>query len=201
MATHGEKAGASSPGPTSLTLLDRIRANDQSAWVRLVDLYGPLVYAWCRQAGLKEDDRADVFQEVFLAVSRHGARFRKEKPGDSFRGWLRIITRNKINDQFRRGQGQPDAAGGSAARERLLQVPGPAEEESAKGADELWHRALEQIRRHFDDRTWQAFWCVTVEGRTSTEAAAALGLTANAVRKAKVRVLQRLRQEFGDLLS
>lgn len=54
------------------------------------------------------------------------------------------------------------------------------------------------VRSEFEDRTWQAFWRVAVEGHATAEVAADLGITANAVRQAKSRVLRRLRQELGD---
>src|SRR5262245_12767745 len=89
----GREAQPSSGTPRSL--LDRVRADDAAAWDRLVKLYGPLVLGWCRSWGLREHDTADVFQEVFQAVAAHLASFRKEKEGDTFRGWLRVIARNK----------------------------------------------------------------------------------------------------------
>lgn len=91
-----------SPSSTSTSLLDRVRARNQSAWRHLVDLYGPLVYGWCRRAGLREEDAADVTQDVFLAVARNFDRYEHDGPNASFRGWLRTITSNKINDLFRR---------------------------------------------------------------------------------------------------
>src|SRR5262249_2315434 len=83
---------------TSLTVLARVRAHDETAWGRLVSLYGPLVYGWCLRAGLQAADAADVGQEVFAAVARNIPSFRRDRPGDSFRGWLYVITRSKISD-------------------------------------------------------------------------------------------------------
>ena len=40
---------------------------------------------------------------------------RRDRSGDSFRGWLWTITQNKIRDQFRYRQGAPQAEGGSDA--------------------------------------------------------------------------------------
>jgi hypothetical protein len=74
----------------------RARARDASAWERLIALYEPLVCHWCRRAGLQEADAADVRQEVFLAVSRGLADFRRDGGAGTFRGWLRVITRNKV---------------------------------------------------------------------------------------------------------
>src|SRR5438105_11562758 len=79
---------------TSLGLLERARTDDAAAWGRLVALYAPLVFHWCRRWGLQEEDAADVFQEVFRSVASHLGGFRKERAGDTFRGWLRTIARS-----------------------------------------------------------------------------------------------------------
>jgi RNA polymerase sigma-70 factor (ECF subfamily) len=109
-----------SPEATSPTLLARVQANQAGAWERLVDLYAPLVYHWCRRWSLGPEDAADVFQEVFRSVAEHIARFRHDQPGVTVRGWLRTITRNKVCDHFRRNVDQPRAAAGSDAQMLLL---------------------------------------------------------------------------------
>jgi RNA polymerase sigma-70 factor (ECF subfamily) len=189
---------------TSLTLLGRVQANEPGAWERLIDLYAPLVYHWCQRGGLRDEDAADVFQEVFRAVAEHIAGFRRDRPGDTFRGWLRTITRNKVRDHGRRHAGQPRAAGGTDAQLRLQSVPQSAEpddpEETGLVIRQL-HRTLEAIRGEFEERTWQAFWMVQMEGRDTSAVGAELGMTAAAVRKAKFRVLRRLREELDDLLD
>jgi RNA polymerase sigma-70 factor (ECF subfamily) len=82
------------PPTTPLTLLERVRANDPEAWARLVALYRPLVLSWCTRAGVHAADAEDVAQEVFLAAAHALDHFRRDRPGDTFRGWLRVITRN-----------------------------------------------------------------------------------------------------------
>ena len=62
----------------------------------------------------------------------------------------------------------------------------------------LFGRAVSLIRDEFEPRTWQAFWLTAVEGRTPTEVSAELGMSPGAVRVAKSRVLQRLREELGE---
>jgi RNA polymerase sigma-70 factor (ECF subfamily) len=188
---------------TSRSLLERVRADDPGAWDRLVTLYAPLVFHWCRRWDLSEDDSADVFQEVFGAVARHIGTFRKEKAQDTFRGWLRAITRNKVHDHFRRLVRQPRGEGGSEAQARLAQLPAPAEPDEgpaeAPAERELLRRALELIRAEFEERTWQAFWRTAVEGSAPRDVAAELSMSPGAVRVAKSRVLARLREELGDM--
>lgn len=188
---------------TSLSLLVRLRANDATAWDRLVVLYAPLIYHWCRKLALPEQEAADVFQEVFQAVAAKITTFRKEQPGDTFRGWLRVITQNKVHDHFRRQGREPQAAGGSEAHIRFLQLESldipevPEDEERAY--QQLIQRALELIRCEFTVRTWQAFWRVAVDGQRAVDVAEELEMRPGAVRVAKSRVLQRLRQELGEL--
>jgi RNA polymerase sigma-70 factor (ECF subfamily) len=202
---HPGPAGGESPpsSATSRSLLQRARSADAGAWDRLVALYGPLVLHWCRHGGLRPEDAADVFQEVFQAVAAHLGGFRKEREADTFRGWLRTITRNKVRDFFRRQGREPGAVGGTDAHRRLAQLPAPAEEgpDGAEAERGLFRRALDLIRGEFEERTWQAFWRTTVAGQAAKDVAADLGMSPGAVRVAKSRVLHRLREELGDLME
>lgn len=192
-----------SSGSTSSTLIRRARERDPEAWRRLVDLYGPLVFHWCRQSGLNSPDAADVVQDVFAAVSRALERFEHGREENSFRGWLRVITQNKIRDHFRRHAENIHAAGGTEAGCRLAEIPdvlaGPSTEASDRRAlSGLYRRALDLVRSEFEERTWQAFWRSVVEGQETAAIAADLGISANAVRQYKSRVLRRLREELGE---
>jgi RNA polymerase sigma-70 factor (ECF subfamily) len=198
-----ERGGPHPSSATSRSLLARVQADEPDAWDRCVQLYAPLVLHWCRSRGLQDPDVADVFQEVFRAVVANVQRFRKEQPGDTFRGWLRRITQNKMRDHFRRLDGDVQGVGGSSARDRFAQLPwpqplgdDPAPDDPAERA--LIGRATALIRGEFEERTWAAFWRTAVEGRSAKEVAAELDMSAGAVRVAKSRVLHRLREELGD---
>ena len=82
----GSHAESADPSSVSSTLLERVKARRPEAWERLVDLYAPVVYRWCRQSGVRREDAADVVQEVFSSVATHVVDFRRERPGDSFTG-------------------------------------------------------------------------------------------------------------------
>ena len=192
----------SDPPSTSPTLLERVRRHDQEAWARLVYLYAPLIIHWCHTGGVRGADADDLRQEVFQAVAARIADFRRDRPGDTFRGWLRGITRHKLLDHYRKRQGQPAAAGGTDAQQRLLEVADPVEPtETPEQVTGLYHRALELVRAEFEVQTWQMFWRVAVEDQAPADVAAELNVTPAAVRKAKSRVLRRLREEVGDLLE
>jgi RNA polymerase sigma-70 factor (ECF subfamily) len=197
-----EVEGTPSSTGTSRSLLDAARVRDPEAWERMVALYAPLVLHWCRQWGLQEDDAADVFQDVFHSVATHLTAFRKSSARDTFRGWLRTIAQNKVNDVFRRRRREPPGVGGSEAQAQLSQLPTPTRVDGDEPADAavsaLLRRGLDLIRSEFEVRTWQAFWLTAVEGRAPRDVADELGMSGGAVRVAKSRVLHRLRAALGD---
>jgi RNA polymerase sigma-70 factor (ECF subfamily) len=189
---------------TSRSLIQRAIGECPQAWERLSLLYTPLVYSWCRRTGLQPHDAADVVQDVFRALLRGLKQFRHDRSGDSFRGWLWTITRNKMLDHRRAEQREPRAAGGSSAQRRFAELPDSAPEEndpaqSQAVRSELARRAMELMRQDFETTTWQAFWLTGVEGKTAAQAAETLGLSPAAVYMAKSRVLRRLREELSGL--
>lgn len=191
-----------SSGATSPSLLDRARASDRDAWDQLVRLYSPLVFSWCRRFGLSLEDAADVTQDVWQSVAGAIGRFERDRGG--FRAWLYTVVRNKIHDHFRKAGKRPAAAeGGSAAHERLAAVPDAEPDDDASVAEtvSLLRRALEVVRRDFEPHTWDAFWALSVEGRTAAETATALRTTPDAVYQAKARVMRRLRETLGEQLG
>jgi RNA polymerase sigma-70 factor (ECF subfamily) len=204
MANSAGNSDGRASTSTSRSLLVRLHAHDPAAWDRLVTLYAPLVWHWCRRMNLARQDAADVFQDVFQAVAAHIDAFEKRRPQDTFRGWLRTITRNKVLDHFRRERNRPRAAGGTAAQLWLAQVPeaeadwDEGDPEEAALHSQMLRRALDGIRGEFEERTWRAFWGMVVDGRSAHEVGRDLGMTPGAVRVAKCRVLHRLRGELGE---
>ena len=193
-------------GSTSSSLLRRVRTRDSEAWGRLVRIYGPLVSFWLRRAGLQPADATDdVFQEIFRAVADGIDSFRKDHPSDTFRGWLRIITRSKVADHFRHAESQPMAEGGSAAYRRLQEAEDQSQDNDDSDESEvnvvgqLRRQAMELVRAEFEPRTWEMFWRTTVEEQAAKDVAADMGVSSAMVRLAKFRVLHRLREELEGL--
>lgn len=184
---------------TSLSLLERLREpGAQDAWARFVRLYTPLLYYWARRAGLQEPDASDLVQDVFTLLVEKLPAFRHDGTG-SFRSWLRTVTMNKWRERGRRAALPVTGDGGTLAH---LAAPDPLEEYwETDYRRHLVAQALRLMQAEFQPTTWQACWEHVVGGKSAAEVAAALGLTAGAVRAAKFRVLSRLRQELGGLLE
>lgn len=206
-----QPADACSENRTSHSLIGRVMENDPDAWERLVKLYSPLVYFWCNKSGLPQTDLHDVFQEVFHSLARNIGKFRRIENG-TFRGWLRTMTRNKLNDYFRKSGREPKPVGGTEALHFMEQISAASERQRSSTRAEsqqteaqiqhsLLRQALANIRHHFQEQTWKAFWMVVIDGRETSDVAQDLGMQPGTVRVAKSRVLKRLRLEIGDAVE
>jgi RNA polymerase sigma-70 factor (ECF subfamily) len=189
---------------TSLTLLERAKQNDQQAWGRLVKLYSPLVYRLCRVSQVQASDSRDIVQDVFRSVFANIDRFRRDRPGDSFRAWLLTITKNKIRDYFRARERHIQAAGGTDMQRLMQQLPALDWDASRDGSSfdsrsNVMRRVLGMVRSDFEERTWQAFWMTTIEGHEVVDVAEQLGISKWSVYQAKSRILGRMRDELDGL--
>lgn len=194
----------SSSDATRNSLLQRALQQNPQAWRELVDLYGPLVTAWCNRCHLDAHAAADCVQDVFTAVAVALPGFQPLRSTGSFRAWLWTITRNKVRDHLRRNAHRPKATGGSTALGNIQQLPDPfpipAEEPTCElELRDLTSRALTQVQCEFEARTWQAFWRSVVDGIDTATVAEELRVSSAAVRQARSRILRRLREQLGDV--
>src|SRR5439155_17839273 len=93
--------------------------------------------------------------------------------------------------------------GDTDMKRRLEQQPAPVEDEAAAWERDyerqLFALATEQVRRDFQESTWQAFWLTAIQGKSGKEVARILGITTAAVYLAKRRVMARLKQQIEYL--
>lgn len=191
-------------GVTSLTLLERLKVRESDGWSRFCRVYGPLVYAWARHAGLQCSDAADIAQEVFLVVVRRIAEFQRIRDRN-FRNWLWTISHNVIQAYSRKSRNRPAVVGGTtgnlcfAELADLDSAADPASEIDDRSGIVL--RVLHSLQEEVTDSAWQAFWRTAVGGEAASVVAADLGLTHWAVYKTKARLLHRVRLELDGLVS
>lgn len=185
------------PQTTHVSLLHQLKSTQDSvAWSKFVVLYTPLVCQWVAQLNIRDSERDDVVQEVFLNLLNKIADFEYDA-SRSFRGWLRTMTINKVRDHLRK-------------KNRLSEPQFVAHLEHVEAnetdyltqqeyRDQLAATALKMMRQHFSQTTWLACWEHVANGKSAPEVAAQLGISTNAVYLARGRVLQRLRQELAGL--
>ena len=180
---------------TRPSLLLRIRdPRDTQSWQDFVDVYGPLVYGYCRRRGLQDADAAEVMQEVLLQVNRSMSAFDYHPDQGRFRHWLGAVIRSKLSRLYRRNH--PERANSLMDEFRSITRDTQWNEEFNR---HLLQTALEQIRPHFTDTTWCAFELVWVEGVPATDAAARLAEPLDRIYVAKSRVLKRLQAAVREL--
>lgn len=185
---------------TSVNLLERLKQADTgTAWVRFVELYVPLIFYWARQHGLNAEDAADLVQDVLVTLVTKLPSF-EYNPDMRFRGWLQTITLNRARDWERRRKLRPTTSQ-SSFMERLPQAESSDLFDESEYQAFLVQRARTLIMSEFEPVTWEACWRYVTDGSSAEEIARELGISANAVRIAKCRVLRRLRQELAGLLD
>ncbi len=189
---------------TSTSLIALAKRRDGAAWERLVRLYSPLIYYWCRSGRMNSDDAADVVQDVLRAVAGGLARFDHESEGATFRGWLRTITQNKLRTFLQKRRTTPQAPGGSDAYQHLAAIADHLtdEDEISRPNDAvlLCQRALALVQQEFEPKSWKVFTRVTLDNVAPSDVANELGVSVGSVYKVKSRVLARLREHLADLL-
>lgn len=193
---------------THPSLLSGLRRQHEPSWERLVDLFGPMVYAMCRRSGLGSEAAADVMQETFLSVSKSLAKFKYRDSSDTFRGWLCRIAQHRIADFHRRRSAVLSAVGGSELRDAIEAFADPIAESDSLSDDTsltsddmraVVGRAAALVQSEVEPRSWNAFWMTAIEGQAAPEVAKSLGMQSAAVRKAKSRIARRLREVIGDV--
>jgi RNA polymerase sigma-70 factor (ECF subfamily) len=190
---------------TPVSLLERLRLRpDPASWQRLVDLYTPLIRDWLRRQAVQPADIDDLTQDVLGTVARELPQFHHDLRRGAFRRWLRTVTVNRLRNFWRAARLRP-AVGSATVEEALAQLA-----DSSSDLSRLWdeehdrhvvRRLLELIEPEFEPTTWQAFRLLVLDGLPTREVAAAVGLSVNAVRIAKSRVLSRFRREIEGLVD
>jgi RNA polymerase sigma-70 factor (ECF subfamily) len=190
---------------TPVSLLERLRLRpDTDSWRRLVDLYTPLVHDWLRRQGVQPADVDDLCQDVLGTVARELPHFRHDLRRGAFRRWLRTVTVNRLRNFWRAARVRP-AVGGASFEEALDRLADPNSDLGRVWDEEhdrhVVRRLLQLIEPEFEPTTWRAFRLLVLDGLPTRDVAAAVGLSVNAVRIAKSRVLSRFRREIEGLVD
>lgn len=182
---------------TPVSLLHGLREQDDDAWTRLVDMWTPLLFGFCRSKGFSSVDADDIVQAVMIRVYRGLPKFCRDGKGKRFRFWILTILRNEIADFYKRKANGIGAVGGSDNQIHLGNLA-----DSLKESDSDWFsparimtRLLDVIRHDFSEQNWRAFELVHLENHSNKEAAEKLGIKENAVRQATHRIRKRIAEE------
>jgi len=191
---------------TSLTLLFRASCNIQTAWNKLFHQYSPSIFARCNKTWcLNKDDSENAVQDVFSAISRKLAEFRRARKG-SFRKWIRIITDNKCKDTIKQTP-VAVAVGGEETRKAIENIADPYAEDATdidstpppKNQDTQSNPVLltiKTIKRVKTKRDWEIFEAVIMENQPRLEVAKSKDVSLNVVNLVVSRVRKAFKEEL-----
>ncbi len=159
---------------------------------RLLEGVAPVTRARLARLRLPAADADDLVQEVAAVVARRLPEFEGAGRPGAFAAWVREIAARTALRHRRDAARRPAPAGDALD---ALPDPAPAPDEQAERADDrrALARLLARAAPEFGPAAWAAFRATTLAGRPAREVLRDLGLTPNAVRLARSRVLARLR--------
>ena len=190
---------------TSVSLLERLRtaSPDKSDWMRVQEIYLPLIRRWLARVPGLGDEADDLAQEILVVMVREIPRFERQREG-SFRAWLRQVTVNRVRTYHKQRRRAPvvGLAQSDGFIDRLAEPNGDLVREWDLDHDRhVFQNLLAVVQPDFSPTTWGAFQRFAIDGLPAAWVAQELGLTENAVIQAKSRILKRLREEAGELLG
>ena len=170
-------------------LMRASNAGDAAAYRALLAGIAPVlrgvVQRGLTRAGLGASEAEDIVQETLLAIHLKRHTWREDEP---LAPWIRAIARNKLVDALRR-RGRSSNVPIDDFTETL---PAPEEERRLSSME------ADKVLGMINGRSREVVQAMAVEGLSTREAAARLGLTEGAVRVALHRGLTSLAHALRD---
>jgi len=170
-------------------LLLRHLRGDPQAFADLVSRYRAPVYSYLLRCGVAEQDRDDLFQEIFIRIHRAAPGYQSNRP---LHPWLFTIVANAVRNQIRQKKVRdlvygeppvndpPDAAAGGEEQFRAMQT-------------RVW---LEQRIRELPHAQREALLLTCIQGLPQKQVASILGLRLNTLkthlRRARLALVKQL---------
>ena len=191
---------------TRSSLIQRLKATiNGESWEEFFHTYWELIYNVARRAGLSEADAQDIVQETILKVHNSLDRFEYNRKRGTFKGWLRTVTRSRLNDFFKKQQRRPALNQPlEEAADELQNLEDPEGPEIEKIWDEEWNRnliqaALSRTKKLSSPKQFQIFKCHYIDEWTVRETCRTLGVNAAQVYMAKQRIGKIFREAVETL--
>ena len=190
MAVPAIKMPASGAVLSDGEVVRRVLEGDRSLFELLMRRYDQRAYRAARSILRDDAEAEDAMQEGWMQAWR---RLRQLEDGESFAGWLVRITVNEALARLRHRRPLHDADGD----DELAEVAGREDPESDAAAREL-AQVVEAAVDALPLAQRTAFVLREVDGLSTEETAAALGITAGAVKLRLHRARVAIRGALGD---
>jgi RNA polymerase sigma factor (sigma-70 family) len=185
--------------PTRSSLLGRLRdVGDDASWRVFFETYWRLIYNVARKSGLEDEDAQDVVQDTVIAVARRMPEFVYDPARGSFKQWLLLITRRRIQDRLRQIYRSLRTLNPAETQESLIYEnvasPTPAPDTLIDAAwenawrDNIFQMALARVRERANPKFFQVFDYCVLQELPPSRVARMLGLSVARVYLAKHRI-------------
>ncbi len=181
--------------PTTTALLQGLfDPENEAVWEEFHARYQPIIVAVARRVGLTVEDAADVAQETLIKFFQEYRAGKYDRQRGRLRSWVVGIARYRIADlnraKARRRDWRGESIIGSVPDEDHL--GGLWDEECRR---EVLNHAMTDLREttKLDARTIQAFQQLSLDQRSPSQVAEDMGMSIDAVYKAKQRCIEQLR--------
>jgi RNA polymerase sigma-70 factor (ECF subfamily) len=154
--------------------MERYASGDESAFAEIYDSVAPRLYSYLLRRTHDATASEDLVQQTLLQM--HGARG-SFIPGSMVMPWAFAIARRLFIDRVRRTRRELPSESDSESEALVCSETA----EDAAEARQLAARLSEELRR-LPESQRVAFELLRIDGLSHTEAAAALGVTVNAVK-------------------
>jgi RNA polymerase sigma factor (sigma-70 family) len=197
--------------PTRRSLLSRLRGwDDQESWQEFFGTYGRLIYRIAVKAGLTSAEAEDVVQETVIIVARKLPGFKYDPALGSFKGWLMLITRRRIEKQLKKrmpfapDRAAPSRGDGTRLTSTVERVADPRRFDLEAAWDDewqqnLWKAALARLKAQVRPKQFQMFDLYALKGWPVQDVARALSVSAALVYVTKHRLSAILKREVKRL--
>lgn len=179
-------------------LIRRARAGDQDAFGELVADNSDRVYGALRRFGLDQAEADEVSQEVFLRAWRGLPRFEQRA---RFSTWLYRIAFNEAQRRLSRRRPVPVTADPEGSDPIASLPDAPEQRPEARALDDELMRALEMALMELPPDWRIAVVLRDIEGLSTEEAAAVVGIGAPAFKSRLHRGRMRLRELIEPYLT
>ncbi|MDG1874698.1 MAG: sigma-70 family RNA polymerase sigma factor [Mariniblastus sp.] len=197
---------------TQMSLIEQAKNDLPSAWEIVYTLYAPLIRRWARSFGVTcPYELENIVQDVFTKIAKNLKQYQDRATGGSFRGWLRVITRNHIFTN-RLGNSKLRTIGGSDWHQRLSEIPfnnksltsllDTTNNDHTEETSVIFRNIVNWVDKRYQKQKRQkiVFRRVILEEQAPSEVAKELNVSVNVVYQLKSRILAQIREVFKDVI-
>jgi RNA polymerase sigma factor (sigma-70 family) len=211
--------------PTRRSLISRLKnQDDQESWKEFFETYGRLIHRMALKAGLTDAEAQDVMQETVIIAARKLPGFKYDPAIGSFKSWLLLITRRRIEKQLKKripvrageasgrstaGEPPPRRSDDTQRTATIERVPAPKSFDlesvwNAEWEKNLWDAALAQVKARVKPKQFQMFdfyvrkeWPVKDVARALNVSVAQVYVNKHRVTALLKKVTKQLKERFA----